>query len=270
MRWTEDSLFAWAKDNRKKLTKDFFSKKEVLQTSEKIAIFMAWSPWAGKTEFIKRLLTKNQESAYYIIDLDEIRNWMPEYQWNHAQKYTRWSIKILEMILDDCISKEYNFIMDGTFSNTKVIDKNISRLIQKWYKIHVFYIHTQPYIAWLYTLLRESDDKRRVPLKNFIQYYKLARENIYLAVEKYSWKVHIHIAHKVRNDDVISFDDTIYDCESVEEIRDIFDKNINFHYNLWDMWISETLFFCLSKAISILPIIWKPLLQRLTKFRHEV
>jgi UDP-N-acetylglucosamine kinase len=80
MRYTSDELFKWAKEHRKRLVKEFFAKKELIQTTEKIAIFMAGSPGAGKTEFISRLLTESQESAYYVIDLDEIRGWMPEYR----------------------------------------------------------------------------------------------------------------------------------------------------------------------------------------------
>lgn len=80
MKWTSDELFKWAKEHRKRLVKEFFAKKELSQTTEKIAIFMAGSPGAGKTEFISRLLTESQESAYYVIDLDEIRGWMPEYR----------------------------------------------------------------------------------------------------------------------------------------------------------------------------------------------
>lgn len=80
MRWTSDTLFAWAKSNRKDLAKAFFAKKKITESTEKIAIFMAGSPGAGKTEFISRLLTEEQESSYHVIDLDEIRQWMPEYR----------------------------------------------------------------------------------------------------------------------------------------------------------------------------------------------
>lgn len=46
MKWTSDALFAWAKSNRKNLVKDFFSKKKLTESTEKIAIFMAGSPGA--------------------------------------------------------------------------------------------------------------------------------------------------------------------------------------------------------------------------------
>lgn len=46
MKWTSDTLFNWAKANRKNLTKSFFAKKKLTESTEKIAIFMAGSPGA--------------------------------------------------------------------------------------------------------------------------------------------------------------------------------------------------------------------------------
>jgi UDP-N-acetylglucosamine kinase len=137
------------------------------------------------------------------------------------------------MIFDECVKNEYNFILDGTFTNTDVIDRNICRLIEKSYTIHIFYIHTQPYLAWAFTLLRGSDDSRRIPIKEFIRYYHLAYKNIHLAEEKYTGKIHLHIAQKIRDkDDTIRLDDTIYDSESMGELKDIFDKKVKYYYNL--------------------------------------
>lgn len=270
MRWTSDTLFAWAKANRKDLARVFFAKKKITESTEKIAIFMAGSPGAGKTEFISRLLTEEQESSYYVIDLDEIRQWMPEYRWNYAEKYTRWAIKILEMIFDECVSNNYNFILDGTFTNTDVIDRNICRLIDKGYTIHVFYIHTQPYLAWVFTLLRWSDDKRRIPITEFIRYYHLAYQNILLAEEKYDGKIHIHVAQKIRNKDgMIQLDDTIYDPDSIDELRDIFDKKVKYHYTLWKEWIIEILLFHFTKFLSLIPIIWKLLLRYIASIQKQ-
>lgn len=271
MKYDKDSLFTWAKDNRKKLAKDFFAQKNLLPSADwKVAIFMAGSPWAGKTEFIKRLLTKDQQSAYYVLDLDEIRNWMPEYKGNYAEEYTKWAIKILELLFDECVSHNYNFILDGTFTSTDVIDRNISRLIRNWYGVKVFYIHTQPYLAWSYTLLRESDDKRRVPLSEFIKFYRLAFENVKLVITKFDGNIKISIVQKVRDEnDNIIHDENIYTPRSLEEMNDIFDKDITFYYNLWRDWFSEKIFFYFTKFISLIPYIWKPLLKNLVKIPNE-
>lgn len=137
------------------------------------------------------------------------------------------------MLFDECASNNYNFILDGTFTSTEVIDKNIARLIKKGYKIEVFYIHTQPYLAWVYTLLRGSDDDRRVPLNEFIKYYRLAFENIRLAIAKFDGSIKISIVQKTRDlKGNIIHDENIYTPDSLEEINDIFDKTIPFHYNL--------------------------------------
>lgn len=270
MRHDRDSLFAWAKDNRKRLTREFFAKKKLLPSNEKIAIFMAGSPWAGKTEFINRLLTKDQQSAYYVLDLDKIRSWMPGYKGNYAEKYTRWAIKILEMLFDECVSNSYNFILDGTFTSSEVIDRNIGRLIQKWYKIEVFYIHTQPYLAWIYTLLRGSDDNRRVPLSKFIRFYHLAFENVKLAITKFDGDIKVSIVQKTRdaNGNIIH-DENIYTPNSPKEMNNIFDKDITFYYTLWKDWIMEKFFFYFTKFLSLIPYIWKPLLRNMAQIAKE-
>lgn len=137
------------------------------------------------------------------------------------------------MIFDECVKNNHNFILDGTFTNTDVIDRNICRLIDRSYTIHIFYIHTLPYLAWVFTLLRGSDDNRRIPIKEFVRYYHLAYQNILLAGEKYEGKIHIHIAQKIRDkDDVIELDSTIYDPETLSELHDIFDKKVKYDYTL--------------------------------------
>ena len=269
MSYSKNYLFLRAKDNRKRLTNNFFNKNIIADSDEKIAIFMAGSPWAWKTEFINRLLTKEQQSAYYILDLDIIRKWMPWYKWNYAEKYTKWAIKILEMMFDKCVSKKYNFILDWTFTNTEVINKNITRLVEKWYKIEIFYIHTQPYLAWRYTLLRWSDDKRRIPFKEFIKYYHLAKDNIYLAIKNFENKINVNLVHKFRDDKWnIILDENIYNPKTIDEINDIFDKYISFHYNLWKWGIEEKLFFYITKIISLIPIIWKLILRKLAMLKE--
>jgi len=64
----------------------------------------------------------------------------------------------LEKLIDDCIHNEYPFVLDGTFTSTRAMEKNIERLVNKNYKIGVFYIHTVPELAWLYTLYRGKDE----------------------------------------------------------------------------------------------------------------
>ena len=97
----------------------------------------------------------------------------------------------------------------------------------------MFYIHTQPYLAWIYTLLRESNDNRRIPIKQFIEFYHLAYKNIKLALQKFDAKIIISIAQKIRDkNDNIVLEETLYYPHSIEELNDIFDKKIRLYYNL--------------------------------------
>jgi len=251
-------LVKWSKENRKKLCRDFLSKKEVKKW-QKIALFMAGSPGAGKTEFIRRLLSDDQKVWYYILDLDEIRSWMPWYKWKYAEKYTQWAIKILEMLIDDCIHNEYPFVLDGTFTSTKAMERNIERLINKSYKIGVFYIHTVPELAWLYTLYRWKDEWRLIPVSRFIRDYYLAPENICLFWEKYHEAIDIYIVNKKYEDGIIKYD--LFPADNSMSIHDFFDK-----YAILDYTIKNRLSRCkyqYYKFISYVPFLWKKLLKNI-------
>ncbi len=251
-------LTQWSKENRKKLCRDFFSKKEV-QKGQKIALFMAGSPGAGKTEFIRRLLSDDQHVWYYILDLDEIRSWMPKYKWKYAEKYTKWAIKILEMLIDECIHNEYPFVLDGTFTSTKAMERNIERLINKNYKIGVFYIHTVPELAWLYTLYRGKDEWRLIPVSRFIRDYYLAPENICLFSEKYQEAIDIYIVNKKYEDGTIKYD--LFPADNSMSIHDFFDKHTILDYTIKNR--LSRFKYGYYKFISHVPLLWKKLLKNI-------
>lgn len=221
-----------------------------------MALFMAGSPWAGKTEFIRRLLSPDDgEALYYILDLDIIRWWMPWYTWYKADEYTKWAVKILEMMFDECVNKKYPFILDGTFTSTWVMDKNISRLINKDYIVTVFYIHTIAEIAWLYTLYRWKDEWRCIPVGRFVRDYLLAPKNVCELSKKYASKVKVFIVNKEYKFWDIDFAIELFDNK--ESIDDFFDKNTFIDYTIKDK-VSK---FNLYRNISFIPFIWKKFIR---------
>jgi UDP-N-acetylglucosamine kinase len=255
MSYNEQYLFLWAKENRKELCKKFFAEKKIPE-GVWMALFMAGSPWAGKTEFIRRLLSPDDgEALYYILDLDIIRWWMPWYTWYKADEYTKWAVKILEMMFDECVNKKYPFILDGTFTSTWVMDKNISRLINKDYIVTVFYIHTIAEIAWLYTLYRWKDEWRCIPVGRFVRDYLLAPKNVCELSKKYASKVKVFIVNKEYKFWDIDFAIELFDNK--ESIDDFFDKNTFIDYTIKDK-VSK---FNLYRNISFIPFIWKKFIR---------
>lgn len=172
-------IFDWAKRNRGDYCKKFFrSWNKEMKNNQKIAIFMAGSPWSGKTEFINKMLHENVRNSAYILDLDEIRKSIPGYNWKNAEEYQSGAIKILEKMIDICNENEYSFILDGTFWSGETMKRNIERLVKKEYSIIIFHIHFPPEIAWRFTISREIEEGRRIPLKAFLYDYWNSFENV--------------------------------------------------------------------------------------------
>lgn len=257
MRNNEEYLFNWAKQNRKELCKKFFAEKDIKKW-QKIALFMAWSPGAGKTEFIRRLLLIDEKALYYTLDLDLIRWWMPNYNWKNAEQYTRGAIKILEKLIDECLDNEYPFVLDWTFTSTPVMDRNLERLIKKEYKIHVFYIHTLAELAWLYTLYRWKEEGRCIPVDRFINDYLVAPENVCAFSEKYEWLL-VYIVNKIYDGNGIGY--KIFPFPDDMSIHQFFDKTTFIDYNIKRK-VSRFKFY---RFISLIPFIWKNWLKKIIK-----
>lgn len=182
----EDRAFDWAKSNRNKIGKEILS----FYTSEnyfaKQIIFLSGSPWAGKTEFIRDMLEKWFEDYFMHIDLDDLRQMIPEYDGAQADCFQKWAIRIMEMLLDKALNKKMNIILDGTFGSKTATIRNIERAVSKWYTIKIYYIHFDPILAWKFTLWRELEEQRKVPLKSFFKQYFRSFENIKKTLKNFS------------------------------------------------------------------------------------
>lgn len=173
----EKEALEWARRNRKNIIKNVLNKYDE-NYIWKEAIFLAWAPWAWKTEFIKDILWDGLKNFFVHLDLDELRKMIDWYSWNKADCFQSWAIRIMEHLFDKCLEKGFNLIIDWTFWSMKVVNKNFARLKEKWYNIRVFYIHLNPEDAWLFTLWREFKAERKVPLKKFVSSYIESFNNI--------------------------------------------------------------------------------------------
>lgn len=174
----EEKAFKWAKKNRKKIVKDILFKYNKSNFKDSQIIFLSWSPWAGKTEFINWML-KNWFDQYFLhIDLDFLRSIIPWYLWKEADSFQKWAIKIIEKLIDESFKIGLNMILDWTFWSKKATSRNIERAKNKWYNIKIYYINFNPIIAWKYTLWRELEEKRMVPLFSFYKQYFNSFNNI--------------------------------------------------------------------------------------------
>lgn len=120
-----------------------------------VAIIMAGIPGAGKTEFVNRIiLAETNLKNATVIDLDKIVESFPGYKPGEYYKYRRASSILLDAILDTCLKRKLDFVLDGTFSHKKGID-NINRSLSKGFEVNLFLIDQAPSISWEITKARQ-------------------------------------------------------------------------------------------------------------------
>ena len=183
----EEKSFEWAKRNRKDIVKNILSKYDKSDFKAKQIIFLSWSPWAWKTEFINWMLNEWFSKYFLHVDLDDLRKIIPWYEWEEADSFHKWAIRIMEMLLDKAFDKKLNIILDWTFWSKSATEKNIERAIRKWYNIKIYYIKFDPILAWKFTLWREVEKKRKVPFLSFYKQYYNSFKNIKRIIKNNNW-----------------------------------------------------------------------------------
>jgi UDP-N-acetylglucosamine kinase len=205
---TQLDSYNYIKSHKKALL-DFCiqTKKNIFET--KTNFFMAGSPGAGKTEFVKELEIirgKNIIKPLHI-DADIIRTeflkdfYKPaDLEKNisgNAQLLQRASIKGIEILLDYCFKNRILFVLDGTMGGEfETIEKNIMRCLDKNIEPVIFYLYQDPLIAWDYTKEREKIEGRNILKGDFIRQFFKSRRNVNLLKEKYKEKITLNLIIK--------------------------------------------------------------------------
>ncbi len=133
-------------------------------------IFLAWAPWAGKTEWIESF---PDIEHYVILDTDLYRSFFEGYTGSNASDFHQYASRVMDRMYSFCIKNRYNMIVDGTFSNVKKTEENIAQCRKKWLAFSIILVMQDPIISYLYTKKREQEKLRNVPMEAFIEkFYK--------------------------------------------------------------------------------------------------
>jgi len=193
------------------------------------AIFLAWAPWAWKTEFLETIFNDLQQ-GFVIIDIDKYRKYFKWYNWENSSDFQNASVKVADKILKFCFKNGLNFIFDGTFRNFNKIKQNFNQCIKYNRKILVTLIFQEPRISFYYTYLRKLNKKRNVPIDIFIDGFYCSIKNLFLAKEKFP-NIEIIIAnkkyHPLNKDKYKYIVD--YDTNNIK----VFSKKYHVKYNNW-------------------------------------
>lgn len=168
--------------------------EDAMPTESPIAVFMAGTPGAGKTEVAKSII-----SLFDIepcrIDADEFRELMPGYTGHNSHIVQPAAALAVDKVQDVVLSKRYSFILDGTFAIGKSV-MNIKRAIRKAFEVQIYFVYQDPKEAWEFTKIREEKEGRHVPKNVFINAYYESRNNVQLVKKEFGDQITLHVIVK--------------------------------------------------------------------------
>lgn len=250
----------WVKNNKKVFIQKFILDKKVLPLPA-ISIFMAGAPGVGKTEYVDeyekttdisfdkiKQLSKTKiilkqagidvgeyEKLFVRIDIDKIREFIPQYQKTDIQNNVKGNAHIiqpaaniaLDVLRDYCIKEELSFLLDGTFGNQcSTFEKMMKKLINQERRIIIFFIYSHPVVAWRFTQKREFIEGRNITKENFIKQYLKSMDNIRRIKNKFDKEIILNLV--LKNDEnkkeKVYFNKTYVEVEKILKLRYNTDK----------------------------------------------
>lgn len=173
----EAEALEFARNNKKAIARRLTDTARFAPEEEPVSVFMAGSPGAGKTEASIELLEMVDADGFEIlrIDPDELRYEFPDYTGDNSYLFQKGVSVLVEKIHDMALKQNQSFLLDGTLSNYKKAEDNISRSLKKGRVVQILYVYQEPKLAWEFVTSREALEGRRIHIEHFIEQYFAAR-----------------------------------------------------------------------------------------------
>lgn len=171
----QDAAVEFAKANRKAIARRRADMTLYPPEECPVAVFMAGSPGAGKTEASIELIAGLGGQALRI-DPDELRDELPGYNGYNSHLFQHAVSRLVERMLDTAFDQSQSFVLDGTLANHDKAAANIERALRKGRAVQVLYVYQEPAQAWAFVQARERAEGRHIPPDTFIDQYFAARE----------------------------------------------------------------------------------------------
>lgn len=168
-----DEAVRWAKANRTKFAAELTSTEKYPGETSPVAVFMAGSPGAGKTETSKALA--EEVGGFLRIDPDDFRASIPGYDGTNSWLVQDAVSLLLERVLDRVFKHRQSFLLDGTLSSMKVAERNIARCIDHGREVQILYVYQEPELAWQFVQAREATEGRKIPADRFAHQFLESR-----------------------------------------------------------------------------------------------
>jgi UDP-N-acetylglucosamine kinase len=224
----------WIKNASKYIISQIEKEKERLTfdpiryPDEVTAIFMAWAPGCGKTEFIHTVLNYFE---FFFIDIDSYRDLFDGYTWKNASEYQSAISGVINNVMKYCLENNIRFILDGTFKSGMHSLGNMRECKKYKRKVEIYFIFQNPYKSYFFTYLREIREERSIDINQFIDCFYNSIRNIYRAYEKYKTFVSLYIIEK--DIGIIPFTHKPFHSIEFDKVANIefFCKRYNIRYN---------------------------------------
>ena len=193
--------------------------KDLKPQEEKVAFFTAGMSGVGKTEFSEFLKEINPNLLH--IDTDTIRDFFIEvgYTGQNSDIFQKPASKGFSKLFDYAIKKGYSLILDSNLSHIGKATENIDRLLNKGYKVELYYLYNTPQKCYEYAIKREVVTNRKVPYDVFIKSNIDSFSTVVALKKQYNGKIILNYFDKQT--------DTIYEDIThtllLEKIGDYFD-----------------------------------------------
>lgn len=191
----EQKAIAYLKTHKQDLFSRFLQPINPLE--EKTAFFTAGPSGAGKTEFAQSLLEVERNLLH--LDIDAVRDFfMPiGYDGNNSDFYQKPAGRGVQMLFDEGVKKRgLSLIIDSNLSNAKIARQNITSLLDRGYRIEIFYIYDNLEMCFMYTKKREAITKRRVPEEVFLNSVIRSHETTFEIKNEFGAKIALTLIDK--------------------------------------------------------------------------
>ena len=167
----EQEAIKFAKKNRTAIANELTNRKRFPPEDEPVAVFMAGSPGAGKTETSREFLQEVEATNVIRLDPDELRHYFEQYTGDNSFLFQRAVSSIVERTLDNAFKRKQSFLLDGTLSNYAIAEKNIKRAIDRGRAVLVLFVYQSPELAWKFVQSRERVEGRRINPEIFVEQF---------------------------------------------------------------------------------------------------
>ncbi|MDR0899685.1 MAG: zeta toxin family protein [Lactobacillaceae bacterium] len=177
---------------------------------DKVAIYMAGTPGAGKTE-VATSLNEMLGADLVMIDADAFRESFPAYNGTNSSDFQRAASLLVDKTYDYVMKHGYSFILDGTFAYNNAI-KNIERAVKRNYDVAIYFVYQKPDVAWRFTKIREAKQGRVITKEAFIRAYLQSQHNVEAAKQEFGDRIMVNLVFK---DFENAISDIVMDVENI-------------------------------------------------------